>query len=176
MWWYLLSSLFLLIASVLASMRWLLCGGDSSKVKKRNPQFQENIPRENLSPLRFLINSKKALNYSHYIYILIRKNLHHTFLQLFARDGTLLLLNFVHLAAASSRNLTVSVAFCMVVKSSSILSSLSSITFFLNSMLCSSVHGFHPVHFLFLFPFGKLSVCIPVSWHVQGSGPALPTF
>ena len=41
----------LLVASVLASMRWLLCGGDGSK-KEENEicNFKKNSPRENLSP------------------------------------------------------------------------------------------------------------------------------
>ena len=46
----------LLVASVLASMRWLLCGGDGSK--KKISVIQKKT-RENLSPLRFLISSKK---------------------------------------------------------------------------------------------------------------------
>ena len=41
----------LLVASVLASMRWLLCGGDGSK--KTKSVIPKNIPRENVSPLRF---------------------------------------------------------------------------------------------------------------------------
>ena len=51
----------LLVASVLASMRWLLCGGDSYEKEEKNDvcNFKKNVPRENLSPLRFFINSKK---------------------------------------------------------------------------------------------------------------------
>ena len=58
------------VASVLASMRWLLCGGDGSKKKKKNDvcNFEKNVPRENLSPFRFLLIQKKknALNYEYY--------------------------------------------------------------------------------------------------------------
>ena len=50
MCWCVLSSLCLLFASVLASMRWLLC--------EKTSAITENIPRENLSPLQFYINSK----------------------------------------------------------------------------------------------------------------------
>ena len=39
----------LLVASVLASMRWLLCGGDGSKKTKTTSVITENIPRENFS-------------------------------------------------------------------------------------------------------------------------------
>ena len=53
--------------------------------------------------------------------------------------------------------MAVSVVFRIVAKSSTILSSPPFITFFLNSIFGSSVFGFHPVHFFFLFPFGKLA-------------------
>ena len=46
----------LLVASVLASMRWLLCGGDGSEEKTTSvisKKKKKNVPRENLSPLRF---------------------------------------------------------------------------------------------------------------------------
>ena len=46
----------LLVASVLASVRWLLCGGDGSKkMPKKNTTsvISKEVPRENLSPLRF---------------------------------------------------------------------------------------------------------------------------
>ena len=61
----------LLVASVLASMRWLLCGGDGSKKKNDICNSKNKIPRENFS-ITVLINN-------HYRFILIRKNknLHH---------------------------------------------------------------------------------------------------
>ena len=40
------------VASVLASMRWLLCGGDGSKKEKTTSVISKKVPRENLSPLR----------------------------------------------------------------------------------------------------------------------------
>ena len=43
----------LLVASVLASMHWLLCGDDGSKKTKTKPQITGNIPQGNLFPLRF---------------------------------------------------------------------------------------------------------------------------
>ena len=46
------------MCSVLASMRWLLCGGDGSKKKNTRSLIAKNIPREKLSPLKFYINSK----------------------------------------------------------------------------------------------------------------------
>ena len=42
----------LLVASVLASMRWLLCGGDGSKRKKTSVITNKN-PRVNFLPLLF---------------------------------------------------------------------------------------------------------------------------
>ena len=39
----------LLVASVLASLRWLLCGGDGSKKTKTTSVITENIPREKFS-------------------------------------------------------------------------------------------------------------------------------
>ena len=103
--------------------------------------------------------------------------------------STFLLIFAVHLAAAFSRNLTSSgvliqiFSFCFCVmrhltggslnsplKSSKIISSI--IVFppslFLNSIVCSCVFGFHPVHFFFLFPFLSQNVLLvlrPVSWH-----------
>ena len=49
----------------------------TAQKKKRNLKLQKNIPREDLSPLRFYINSQKlktASNYIHYSFKLIRKN------------------------------------------------------------------------------------------------------
>ena len=65
----------LLVASVLASMRWLLCGGDGSKDKNDICNYKKSSERN--FPLRFKI--KTASNYSHYSLELIRKklNLHH---------------------------------------------------------------------------------------------------
>ena len=47
----------LLVASVLASMRWLLCGGDGSK-EKTTSVITEKYPAREFFPLQFLINSK----------------------------------------------------------------------------------------------------------------------
>ena len=56
----------LLVASVLASMRWLLCGDDGSKKKNDICNSKNKIPRENFSitvlikqSLQIYINSKK---------------------------------------------------------------------------------------------------------------------
>ena len=54
----------LLVASVLASVRWLLCGGDGSKnEKKKNDvcNFKKMSRERILSPLRFLL-VRKILN------------------------------------------------------------------------------------------------------------------
>ena len=50
----------LLVASVLASMRWLLCGGDGSKKKKKNDiyNYRKNPAREFFS-ITVSIKSKK---------------------------------------------------------------------------------------------------------------------
>ena len=58
---YVWSCLFvLLVASVLVSMRWLLCGGDSSKKKKNNDvcNFKTKCPAREFIPITDLINSK----------------------------------------------------------------------------------------------------------------------
>ena len=52
----------LLVASVLASMRWLLCGGDSSKKKKKTTSvISKKVSRERI--------------YHHHGFLLIRRNL-----------------------------------------------------------------------------------------------------
>ena len=48
---FVLVCVLLLVASVLASVRWLLCGGDGSKEKTKS--VIQKVPRENLYPLRF---------------------------------------------------------------------------------------------------------------------------
>ena len=49
----------LLVASVLASMRWLLCGGDGSKRKNtKSVILQKKIPRGNFSILVFNLFEK----------------------------------------------------------------------------------------------------------------------
>ena len=48
----------LLVASVLSSMRWVLCGGDGSKEKNEICNNEKKIPRGIFLPLRFLIDSK----------------------------------------------------------------------------------------------------------------------
>ena len=66
----------LLVASVLASMRWLLCGGDVSK-EKTKPQITGKYPVREFFPITVLYlfeKIKSALIYSHYSFILIRKN------------------------------------------------------------------------------------------------------
>ena len=74
----------LLVASVLASMHWLLCGGDSSKEKTTSVISKKSVPRENLSPLRFKLvrKNKPASNYELYRFNKFEKrsNLHHAFL------------------------------------------------------------------------------------------------
>ena len=63
----------------LASMRWLLCGGDGSK-KKTTSVITEKYPARDFLHYSFILirKNKSALNYSHYSFILIRTiNLHH---------------------------------------------------------------------------------------------------
>ena len=48
----------LLVASVLASMRWLLCDGDGSKKKTRSV-IAKKYPARNCISITVLINSKK---------------------------------------------------------------------------------------------------------------------
>ena len=48
----------LLVVSVLASMRWLLCGGDGSEKTKTTSVITKNIPRENFSMKVFLLIRK----------------------------------------------------------------------------------------------------------------------
>ena len=50
----------LLVASVLASMRWLLCGGDGSKKTKTTSAITEKYPAREFYPLRFNIKTKKS--------------------------------------------------------------------------------------------------------------------
>ena len=40
----------LLVASVLASMRWLLCGGDGSEEKKTSVIPKKSVPRKRIYP------------------------------------------------------------------------------------------------------------------------------
>ena len=74
---YVLSSLCLLVASVLASMRWLLCGGDGSKKTITTSVITKKNPAKEFFHYGFKL--KTASNYSHYSFELIRKklNLHH---------------------------------------------------------------------------------------------------
>ena len=78
----------LLVASVLASMRWLLCGGDSSKKEKTTSVISKKCPAREFISITVFINSKKlktAPNYEFHGFIKFEKqlNLHHAFLQLF---------------------------------------------------------------------------------------------
>ena len=65
----------MLVASALASMRWLLCGGDRTKTKNEICNNRK-ISRERID-LHYGCNKfkKTALNYSHYRFILIRKTI-----------------------------------------------------------------------------------------------------
>ena len=49
----------LLVVSVLASMRWLLCGGDGSKKTKTRSVITEKYPAREFISITVLINSKK---------------------------------------------------------------------------------------------------------------------
>ena len=60
MWWYVLVCVVFvvfLVASVLASMRWLLCGGDGSKGKTTSV-ISKKCPAREFIPITFLINAK----------------------------------------------------------------------------------------------------------------------
>ena len=48
----------LLVASVLASMRWLLCGDDGSKKTKTRSVLTEKIPAREFISITVLIHSK----------------------------------------------------------------------------------------------------------------------
>ena len=51
----------LLVASVLASMRWLLCGGDGSKKRRKTTSgITEKYPVREFISITVLINSKKT--------------------------------------------------------------------------------------------------------------------
>ena len=60
----------LLVASVLASVRWLLCGGDGSKNEKTDVcNFFKKVSRERIYPhygFNSFENFKTALNYEYY--------------------------------------------------------------------------------------------------------------
>ena len=58
----------LLVASVLASMRWLLCGGDGSKKKDQNEicNFNKKCPAREVMSVTVFIFSKNALNFDFY--------------------------------------------------------------------------------------------------------------
>ena len=51
----------LLVASVLASMRWLLCGDDSTKTRTKSVIPKKNNPRENFFHCRYIIIRKKRI-------------------------------------------------------------------------------------------------------------------
>ena len=56
---YVLVCVVLLVASVLASVRWLLCGGDGSKkMKKTTSVISKKCPAREFIPITVLINSK----------------------------------------------------------------------------------------------------------------------
>ena len=68
---------------MVASMRWLLCGGDGSKKKKRRLNFFYKSPtREFIHITVLIIRKKTALNYSHYRFnsFETRLTLHHAVL------------------------------------------------------------------------------------------------
>ena len=50
MCWYVLVCVVLLVASVLASVRWLLCGGDSSNKDKNDVSNFKKMSRERIYP------------------------------------------------------------------------------------------------------------------------------
>ena len=76
----------LLVASVLASMRWLLCGDDGSTKKKRNLQCKKK-PRENLSPFRFSENLNRIKLQSLQICFIRKKNCTTHFCNHFRANG-----------------------------------------------------------------------------------------
>ena len=68
------------VASVLASMRWLLCGGDRSKKTKTTSVITEKYPARELFhySLKLIRKNITASNYTHYSLFIRKKfNLHH---------------------------------------------------------------------------------------------------